>query len=58
MEGLHIGEEDGIETYLNGVRWDGVGWVRVTEDRVQWRAVVSAAFNLRVPCKARNFMSS
>jgi hypothetical protein len=34
-------------------RWtqgiDGVDWIRLTQDRVRWRAFVNTIMNLRVP---------
>jgi hypothetical protein len=31
------------------IRWDGVDWIGLAEDRDQWRALVDAVMNLRVP---------
>jgi hypothetical protein len=28
---------------------DGVNWIRLTQDRVQWRAFVNTIMNLRIP---------
>jgi hypothetical protein len=35
--------------------WDGVDWVHLSYDKVQWRALVKTVVNLRVPLKERNF---
>jgi len=29
--------------------WEGVGWIHVTQDRDQWRALTTTVMNLRVP---------
>jgi hypothetical protein len=31
------------------VGWGGMDWIDMAQDRVRWRAVVSAVMNLRVP---------
>jgi hypothetical protein len=41
--------EDNIKTDLREIRIDGANWIRLAQDRVQWRAVVSTVMNLRVP---------
>jgi hypothetical protein len=40
--------EDGIRMDLRDIGMGGVDWIRLTEDRDRWRAVVSAVMNLRV----------
>jgi hypothetical protein len=40
--------EDGIGMDLREIGFGGVDWIRVTQDRDRWRAVVSAVMNLRV----------
>jgi hypothetical protein len=34
---------------LREEKLDGVNWIRLAEDRVQWRAFVNTLMNLRVP---------
>jgi hypothetical protein len=29
--------------------WDGVDWIKLAQDRDQWRALVNMVMNLRVP---------
>jgi hypothetical protein len=40
--------EDGIRMDLREIGLGGVDWIRLSQDRDQWRAVVSAVMNLRV----------
>jgi hypothetical protein len=40
--------EDGIRMDLREIGLGGVDWIRLSQDRDRWRAVVSAMMNLRV----------
>jgi hypothetical protein len=40
---------DNIKTDLREIRWDGGDWIDPAQDRDQWRALVRAVINLRVP---------
>jgi hypothetical protein len=40
--------EDGIRIDLREIGLGDVDWIRLSEDRDRWRAVVSAVMNLRV----------
>jgi hypothetical protein len=40
--------EDGIRMDLREISLGDVDWIRLAQDRDQWRAVVSAVMNLRV----------
>jgi hypothetical protein len=40
---------DNIKIDLREIRWDGVNWINLAEDRDKWRALVNTVMNLRVP---------
>jgi hypothetical protein len=40
--------EDGIRMDLREIGLGDMDWIRLTQDRDRWRAVVSAVMNLRV----------
>jgi hypothetical protein len=40
---------DNIKMDLREIRWDGMDWIDVAQDRGQWRALVKAVMNLRFP---------
>jgi hypothetical protein len=33
---------------LREIRWDGVDWIAMTQDRDQWRVVVNMVLNFQV----------
>jgi hypothetical protein len=41
--------EDNIRMDLREIRWCGMDWIDLAQDRNQYRAVVNAVMNLRVP---------
>jgi hypothetical protein len=41
--------EDNIKMDLREIGTDGANWIRLAQDRVQWRVFVSTVMNLRVP---------
>jgi hypothetical protein len=41
--------ENNIKIDLRKIGIDGVSWIQLAEDRVQWRAFVNTVMNLRVP---------
>jgi hypothetical protein len=41
--------EDNIKMDLRETGIDGVNWIRLAQDRVQWPAFVNTVMNLRVP---------
>jgi hypothetical protein len=40
---------DNSKMDLREIRWDGIDWIDLGQDREQWRALVNAVMNLRVP---------
>jgi hypothetical protein len=40
---------DNIKMDLGEIGWDGMDWIYLAQDRDQWRALVIAVMNLRVP---------
>jgi hypothetical protein len=41
--------EDNMKIDLRGTGIDGVNWIRIAQDRVQWRAFVNTVTNLLSP---------
>jgi hypothetical protein len=41
--------EDNIKMDLREIGIDGANWIRLAQNRVQWRACVNTVMNLRVP---------
>jgi hypothetical protein len=41
--------DDNIKIDLREIGIDGENWIRLAEDRVQWRSFVRTVMNLRVP---------
>jgi len=41
--------EDNIKMNLRELRMDGANWIRLTQDRVQYRDFVNTVMNLRFP---------
>jgi hypothetical protein len=40
--------EDNIKMDLREIRWSGIGWLHVVQDRDQWRVLVITIMNLQV----------
>jgi hypothetical protein len=43
------GRVDNIKMDLREIRWDGMDWIYLAQNRDLWRARVSTVMNLRVP---------
>jgi hypothetical protein len=48
---------DNIKMDLRETGWNGVDWIYMAPDRVQWRALVNTVLNLRVRKNAGKFLS-
>jgi hypothetical protein len=40
---------DNIRMDLREIKWNGVDWIVLAQDRNRWRALVNSVLNLRVP---------
>jgi hypothetical protein len=40
---------DNIKINLREIKWNGVDWINMAQDRDQWRALVNTVMNLQVP---------
>jgi hypothetical protein len=49
LERPRRGWEDNIKMYLKEIGIDRANWIRLAQDRVQWRAFVNTVMNLRLP---------
>jgi hypothetical protein len=38
-----------LKWILREIKWDGMDWIELAQDRDQWRALVNTVMNLRVP---------
>jgi hypothetical protein len=43
---------------MTEIRWGGVDWIDLAEDRNQWKALVNTVIKLRVPYHVGKFLSS
>jgi hypothetical protein len=39
---------DNIKIYLREIRWDGMDWIDLAQNRNRWRSLVNTVMNLRV----------
>jgi hypothetical protein len=40
---------DNIKIYLREIRWGGMDWIHLSQERDQWRAFANTVMNFRVP---------
>jgi hypothetical protein len=50
--------EDNIKMDLRGIEKDGANWIRLAQDRAQWRAFVNTVMNLWVPYRKQIFLTN
>jgi hypothetical protein len=41
--------QDNIKMDLREIRWGGMDWIDLAQDRGQWRALVNTVMDFRVP---------
>jgi hypothetical protein len=49
---------DNIKMDLSETGWDVMEWINLAQDMEQWRALLNAVMNFRVPENAGKFLSS
>jgi hypothetical protein len=49
---------DNIKIDVKEIRWDGMDWIDLAQDREQLQALVNTVMNLRIPQNAGKFLSS
>jgi hypothetical protein len=50
--------EDNIKMDPREIRWGGVDWIDLAQDREEWRALLNTIINLRVSLNVGKFLSS
>jgi hypothetical protein len=49
---------DNIKIDFRGIGWGDMGWIRLLQDRDQWRALVNVVMDHRIPQNLGNFLIS
>jgi hypothetical protein len=49
LEGPRHRQVDDIKMGIGEIGWGSMDWIRLAQDRDQWRALVNVLMNLRVP---------
>jgi hypothetical protein len=49
---------DNIQMDLTEIGWGGMDWIDLARDRDQWRTLVNAAMNLRIPLNTGKFLNN
>jgi hypothetical protein len=52
------GWEDSSKMDLKTIMCEGMEWIHLAQDRVQWQALIITIMNFWVPSKAGNFLTS
>jgi hypothetical protein len=50
--------ENNIKTDLRKIGWSDMDWIRLAQERAQFRCLVNTVMNLRVPLNVGKFLSS
>jgi hypothetical protein len=50
--------EDIINIDFKVIKWDGMDWIHLVQDRNQWRAPMNTVMNIRVTYNSGKFLSS
>jgi hypothetical protein len=50
--------EDNIKVDLREIGIDGTNWIRLAQNRIQWRAFVNTVMDLRIPLKNQDIFTS
>jgi len=43
---------------LKEIKWEGIDWIKLVQDRDKWWALVNVTMNLQFPQNAGNFLTS
>jgi hypothetical protein len=43
---------------LRDIGWGGMDWIRLAQDRGNWRALLNTVINLQIPYNVENFLSN